>query len=306
MKTDNPTGWHKACIRRFFTTTSNPKLEINEATLEAIALESTSKGMTVPGVQKKLSLHLDLDNHTPRLTLVNHPAGYILKPQVDEFKCLPEAEHLVMCMADATGISTVPHALIGSRDNPAYITKRIDRMIGKSETKMLAMEDFCQLDLRVTADKYKGSYERCAKVIRKYFSNVGLDLAELFMRIVFSFMIGNSDMHLKNFSLIETEEASNTYVLSPAYDLLPVNVIMPEDTEEFVLALNGKKTHIRKKDFLIFAEQCGISKKSAEKMIYKIVSMKSDYLKMCNSSLLPDYMKNRFTELIERRCMILE
>ena len=306
MKTDNPTGWHKACIRRFFTTSSIPKLEINEATLEAIALESTSKGMTVPGVQKKLSLHLDLDNHTPRLTLVNHPAGYILKPQVDEFKCLPEAEHLVMCMADATGISTVPHALIGSRDNPAYITKRIDRMIGKSETKMLAMEDFCQLDLRVTADKYKGSYERCAKVIRKYSSNVGLDLAELFMRIVFSFMVGNSDMHLKNFSLIETEEASNTYVLSPAYDLLPMNVIMPEDTEEFALALNGKKTHIRKKDFLIYAEQCGISKKSAEKMIYKIISMKSDYLKMCNSSLLPDYMKNRFTELIERRCMILE
>ena len=306
MKTDNPTGWHKACIRRFFTTSSIPKLEINEATLEAIALESTSKGMTVPGVQKKLSLHLDLDNHTPRLTLVNHPAGYILKPQVDEFKCLPEAEHLVMCMADATGISTVPHALIGSRDNPAYITKRIDRMIGKSETKMLAMEDFCQLDLRVTADKYKGSYERCAKVIRKYSSNVGFDLAELFMRIVFSFMVGNSDMHLKNFSLIETEEASNTYVLSPAYDLLPMNVIMPEDTEEFALALNGKKTHIRKKDFLIYAEQCGISKKSAEKMIYKIISMKSDYLKMCNSSLLPDYMKNRFTELIERRCMILE
>lgn len=306
MKTDNPTGWHKACIRRFFTTSSIPKLEINEATLEAIALESTSKGMTVPGVQKKLSLHLDLDNHTPRLTLVNYPAGYILKPQVDEFKCLPEAEHLVMCMADATGITTVPHALIGSRDNPAYITKRIDRMIGKSETKMLAMEDFCQLDLRVTADKYKGSYERCAKVIRKYSSNVGLDLAELFMRIVFSFMVGNSDMHLKNFSLIETEEASNTYVLSPAYDLLPVNVIMPEDTEEFALALNGKKTHIRKKDFLIYAEQCGISKKSAEKMIYKIISMKSDYLKMCNSSLLPDYMKNRFTELIERRCMILE
>lgn len=306
MKTDNPTGWHKACIRRFFTTSSIPKLEINEATLEAIALESTSKGMTVPGVQKKLSLHLDLDNHTPRLTLVNYPAGYILKPQVDEFKCLPEAEHLVMCMADATGITTVPHALIGSRDNPAYITKRIDRMIGKSETKMLAMEDFCQLDLRVTADKYKGSYERCAKVIRKYSSNVGLDLAELFMHIVFSFMVGNSDMHLKNFSLIETEEASNTYVLSPAYDLLPVNVIMPEDTEEFALALNGKKTHIRKKDFLIYAKQCGISKKSAEKMIYKIISMKSDYLKMCNSSLLPDYMKNRFTELIERRCMILE
>ena len=171
---------------------------------------------------------------------------------------------------------------------------------------MLAMEDFCQLDLRVTADKYKGSYERCAKVIGRYSSQIGLDMAELFMRLVFSFVVGNSDMHLKNFSLIETDESSNTFVLSPAYDLLPVNVIMPEDTEEFALALNGKKTHIRKKDFFVFAEECGISKASAEKMIAKIVSMKPKYIDMCNGSLLPYHLKERFAELIEQRCRILK
>lgn len=306
LKTENDNGWHKACIKRFFGTTHIPEIEIDEKALESLAAQSTSKGLTVPGVQKKLSLHLSTDNHNPRLTLVNYPTGYILKPQVREFECLPEAEQLVMTMANATGISTVPHALIKSGDNLAYITKRIDRIFGKTEVKMLAMEDFCQLDLRVTADKYKGSYERCAKVIGRYSSQIGLDMAELFMRLVFSFVVGNSDMHLKNFSLVETDEASNTFVLSPAYDLLPVNVIMPEDTEEFALALNGKKTHIRKKDFFVFAEECGVSKASAEKMIAKIVSMKPKYIDMCNGSLLPDHLKERFAELIEQRCKVLK
>ena len=306
LKTENDNGWHKACVKRFFGTAHIPEIEIDEKTLESLAAQSTSKGLTVPGVQKKLSLHLSSDNNNPRLTLVNYPTGYILKPQVKEFECLPEAEQLVMCMADATGISTVPHALIKSGDNLAYITKRIDRVFSKTDIKMLAMEDFCQLDLRVTADKYKGSYERCAKVIGRYSSQIGLDMAELFMRLVFSFVVGNSDMHLKNFSLIETGEASNTFVLSPAYDLLPVNVIMPEDTEEFALALNGKKTHIRKKDFFIFAEECGISKASAEKMIAKIVSMKPKYIDMCNDSLLPDHLKERFAQLIEQRSGVLE
>ena len=306
LKTENDNGWHKACIKRFFGIAHIPEIEIDEKTLESLAAQSTSKGLTVPGVQKKLSLHLSTDNHNPRLTLVNYPTGYILKPQVREFECLPEAEQLVMTMADATGISTVPHALIKSGENLAYITKRIDRVFEKTETKMLAMEDFCQLDLRVTADKYKGSYERCAKVIGEYSSQIGLDMAELFMRLVFSFVVGNSDMHLKNFSLIETDEASNTFVLSPAYDLLPVNVIMPEDTEEFALALNGKKTHIRKKDFFVFAGECGISKASAEKMIAKIVSMKSKYIDMCNGSLLPDHLKERFAFLIEQRCRVLK
>ena len=306
LKAENDNGWHKACIKRFFGIAHIPEIEIDEKTLEALAAQSTSKGLTVPGVQKKLSLHLSTDNRNPRLTLVNYPTGYILKPQVREFECLPEAEQLVMCMAEATGISTVPHALIKSGDNLAYITKRIDRVFEKTDIKMLAMEDFCQLDLRVTADKYKGSYERCAKVIGRYSSQIGLDMAELFMRLVFSFVVGNSDMHLKNFSLIETGESSNTYVLSPAYDLLPVNVIMPEDTEEFALALNGKKTHIRKKDFFVFAEECGISKASAEKMIAKIVSMKPKYIDMCNGSLLPYHLKERFAELIEQRCRILK
>lgn len=306
LRKNDINGWHHACVKRFFGTDAIPQIEIDDHTLEEIAKENTNKGITVPGVQKKLSLHLHSDGNTPRLTLVNYPTGYILKPQVTEFECLPEAEQLVMSMADISGISTVPHALIKSGDTFAYITKRVDRIIDKVGVQMLAMEDFCQLDLRLTQDKYKGSYERCAKVIARHSSQPKLDMTELFMRLVFSYVVGNSDMHLKNFSLIETHEASGVYTLSPAYDLLPVNVIMPEDTEDFALAMNGKKTHIRKKDFFVFAEECEIPKTSAEKMIAKIVSLKSKYQERCDNSLLSQHLKERFSELIEKRCKVLE
>jgi len=299
-------GWHQACVKRFFGTNVIPQIEIDDNTIEEIVKENTAKGITVPGVQKKLSLHLHSAGSSPRLTLVNYPTGYILKPQVDEFECLPEAEQLVMTMADVTDISTVPHALIRSNNTFAYITKRVDRVFDKTGFQMLAMEDFCQLDLRLTQDKYKGSYERCAKVIERYSYQPKLDMTELFMRIVFSFVVGNSDMHLKNFSLIETHKASGVYKLSPAYDLLPINVIMPEDTEEFALAMNGKKARIRKKDFFIFAEECKIAKTSAEKMIERIVSLKRNYQVLCENSFLSQPLKERFSELIENRCKILE
>ena len=304
LKTDDGTRWHKACIRRFFGTATLPEIKIDEDTLTALALENTGKGVTVPGVQKKLSLHLLSDTAAPRLTLVDYPTGYILKPQVADFEALPQAEHLVMSMADATGIATVPHALICQNGEIAYLTKRIDRRFGKNSVELLAMEDFCQLDRRLTEDKYRGSYERCAKVIQQYSSRKQLDLSELFLRLVFSYVVGNSDMHLKNFSLIEPEVGSGRYVLSAAYDLLPVNVVMPEDTEEFALAMNGKKQNLRKKDFLVFADACGIQKNAAEKMIAKVLSMKERYLLLCEESLLPDHLKQRFAALMEKRCSI--
>ena len=304
LKTDDGTGWHKSCVRRFFGTSVLPEIEIDNQTLESIVTESVGKGLTVPGVQKKLSLHLFFDGKKPRLTLVNYPTGYILKPQVEEFTALPESEHLVMQMADVCGIATVPHALIAKGDRYAYITKRVDRIIESEKISMLAMEDFCQLDLRLTADKYKGSYERCAKIIDRHSSRKGLDMAELFTRLVFCFMIGNSDMHLKNFSLIETAEGSGEYILSPAYDLLPVNVIMPEDKEQFALTMNGKKMNLRRGDFLKFADSCGISRAAAEKMIARLLAEERKLIELCEQSLLPDDMKNVLTELIQNRCAV--
>ena len=295
--------WHPACIRSFFGTTVLPELDISEETLTRIADESINRGYTVPGVQKKMSLHLTTGG-TPRLTLVNYPTGYILKPQTEAYQALPEAEYLVMQMARKTGISTVPFALIRMGESIAYITKRIDRVLPTRKhpaLQMRAMEDFCQLENRLTEDKYRGSYERCAKIVTRYSERPGLDLSELFLRVVFSYVVGNSDMHLKNFSLIETAERSGRYVLSEAYDMLPVSCIIPNDPEELALALNGKKRNIRRKDFLTFAEAAGISIGAAEKLIRMVVSMKAEYFVMCEQSYLPEGLREKMTIMIEKR-----
>lgn len=105
----------------------------------------------------------------------------------------------------------------------------------------------------------------------------------------------------KNFSLIETKVGSEQYIISPAYDLLPINIVMPEDKEEFALPMNGKKMNLRKKDFFVFAQECGISKASAEKMIKKITSMKDNFIDMVKQSFLPEALKEDFIKLIEKR-----
>ncbi len=205
--------------KKFFSTNVLPKIDLTDEELKTIAEKSVNKGFTVTGVQKKLSLHLTADSQ-PRLTIENFPNGYILKPQTAEYKFLPESEYCVMEMAKATKIKTVPFALIKTDSSFAYITKRIDRIINTKDVhdiEMLAMEDFCQLDGKLTLDKYHGSYERCAKIIEKYSSQKELDKSELFLRLVFSFVTGNSDMHLKNFSLIE-----NAYKSGEIYYLLPM------------------------------------------------------------------------------------
>ena len=303
LRTETAHGWHTACVKAFFGTTKFPDIDVSKEVLNQIAIDNTSKGFTVPGVQKKLSLHLSRED-TPRLTLVNYPTGYILKPQTDEYAALPEMEYLVMQMAEVSGIKTVPHALLRlpSQENAfAYITKRIDRADGQ----MLAMEDFCQLDGRLTEDKYRGSYERCGKIIKTHSMNDGLDLAQLFFRVVFSFAVGNSDMHLKNFSLIETEEGSGVYVLSAAYDMLSTNVVIPLDKEELALTINGKKQNIRRKDFLVFADTIGIPERSAEKMIEKIIKLKDKYISMCRDSYMPEQMRANLENLIEQRIAVL-
>ena len=304
LRTETEHEWHASCIKSFFGTKKLPDIDVSKEVLHQIVIDSTNKGYTVPGVQKKMSLHLTADGETPRLTLVNYPTGYILKPQTEKYTALPEMEYLVMQMAEATGIKTVPYALIRmpSQENSfAYITKRIDRMDGK----MFAMEDFCQLEERLTEDKYRGSYERCGKIVAKYSTTSGFDMTELYLRTVFSFAVGNSDMHLKNFSLIETEEGSGKYILSAAYDMLSTNVVIPADKEQLALTLNGKKQNIRRKDFLIFADTIGISERSAEKMIEKIVKLKEKYISMCRDSYMPEQMKSNLENLIEQRIAVL-
>ncbi len=295
------TGWHDKCVKRFFGTTVFPELDCSEKELEKLANMTVNKGLTVPGVQKKLSLHLDKEDRVAKLTIVDHPTGYILKPQSAEYAALPEAEYLAMNLADIAGIKTVPFALIRMNGGYSYITRRVDRM----GDKMFAMEDFCQLSGRLTSDKYRSSYENCGRVIKGYSKNTGIDLTELFHRLLFCFIIGNSDMHLKNFSLIEDAPGSRLFGLSPAYDMLPVNVIMPADTEETALSLNGKKRNIRKKDFAMLADNLGIPDNVANRMRERIILYKDAFISEVNNSYIPEEMKTGFVDLIGDRVNIL-
>lgn len=297
--------WHKRCVKKFFQTDKMPELDITKEQLEILANETVNEGLTVPGVQKKLSLHLSTDLNA-RLTIVDYPTGYILKPQTDEFDSMPEFEDLAMRLAETIGIQTVPHALIKMDKEYAYITKRIDREISKKGTRLYAMEDFCQLSYRLTQDKYKGSYEQCGRIIKKYSAMPGLDLSELFLRVVGSFVMGNSDMHLKNFSLKETEPGNRKFQLSKAYDMLPVNVIMPEDKEQLALTINGKKRNIHKKEFRILAESCGILLNAAENMIARICSQEDKLLKQVDESYLSLIQKEQTKELISERIKTLK
>ncbi len=294
-------SWHRRCAKKFFGTGKMPKLDLNKEKFEELANAAITQGLTVPGVQKKLSLHLSTDADS-RLTIVDYPAGYILKPQTEEYEMLPELEDFAMRAAKLAGIQTVPHALIKNGRQYAYITRRIDRNVDESgNTQLYAMEDFCQLSERLTIDKYKGSYEKCGKIVKQYSHQAGLDLSELFLRVVFSYMIGNSDMHLKNFSLIEDAPGSRRFSLSAAYDMLPVNIVLPEDSEELALTLNGKKRNICRKDFLNFAQHCGIPSGAAEKMINKLCQLENAFLTGCKESYLSDELKAKTSELISER-----
>lgn len=289
------------CKADFFGLKELPAINIDKETLEELARKSSSLGLTVPGVQKKLSLNLS-DEDSSRLTLVGHPAGYILKPQTEDFEQLPEAEDLVMDIAEMMGVRVVPHGLIEVNGKWAYISKRIDRL----NNELYAMEDFCQLSGRLTIDKYRSSYERCAGIIKSYSSMPGFDISEFYLRLLVCFVTGNSDMHLKNFSLIEREPGCREYVLSSAYDLLPVNVIMPEDTEETALTLNGKKSNLKRNDFITFADTIGLNNKAANHILDSVISKTGKAMQMCRESYLNADLMDRMTTLIEERSVRLK
>ena len=295
LESNNRNNWHLACIKNFFGTTKMPIIDLSSSNKDLLLYGENiiSNNKSITGVQTKLSLHLSKEKNNYRLTLIGYPFGYILKPETNEYKCIARAEHLVMSMANVCSIKTPLHALIKLQDNSyAYITKRIDR----NENKKIHMEDFCQLSNRLTEDKYHSSYEQVAKIIDKFASFKNLDKSELFYRLLFCFVTGNSDMHLKNFSLIEDKNIR----LSPFYDLLPVNILI-NDSEEVALTLNSKKRNINRNDFLKYANTIKLEKDIALKLMNKILKKEDDLIKMIDESLLDIELKIKFKKLMIER-----
>lgn len=290
---------HEACNKRFFGQLKTPQLAYNLDNLQELATKIIQSQMAVTGVQAKVSLSLyrkEEKNLTKKLTIVGLYGDYILKPPSEHYVQLPELESVTMHMADVCGINVVPHSLVKLQDETlCYITKRVDR----TRKGKLQMEDMCQLSERLTEDKYKGSHEQVAKLVLKYSSSPLLDVSNFYEQVLFSFFTGNSDMHLKNFSLLEKEGQGLS--LCPAYDLVPTVLVNPADTEELALTLNAKKRKLNYNDFLAAFENGGLSKKVLDNTLELFVYAKPEMLAVLEKSFVSEEFQMKYRVLIENR-----
>ena len=288
--------FHPKCARKFFGTREVPVLEYRHEDLDRLAEQVIRAQTSLTGVQPKLSLNLSKHEGCSRLTIVGLWGEYIFKPQTEDYPLLPENEDLTMHLAEAAKISVVPHCLIRLADGRlGYITKRIDRT--KTGEK-IDMEDMCQLTLHPTEYKYKGSYEQIAKTIVQYSSIPKLDLTNYMQLLLFCFVTGNNDMHLKNFSLYRP---SKDYQLTPAYDLLNVGIANSEDKEELALSLCGRKTKLRLEDFLKAAKTMGLEESVVLRLIASLHKALPQWRMLIRHSFLSDEMKNKYEEFITSR-----
>ena len=201
-----------------------------------------------------------------------------------------------MHLAEIARIKTVPHTLIRMKDGSiGYLTRRIDRTAGGEK---IAMEDMCQLTERQTEHKYRSSYEQIGKAIRKYSSQPQLDMVDFLEMVYFSWLTGNNDMHLKNFSLYSPKDRP---VLTPAYDLLNAAVANPSDEEELALTLNGKKKRIKDTDFLAAFRTLGVPEIVFDRLKNKYIGLLPRFRDTIQSSFLDKDMKAAYIALIENR-----
>lgn len=291
--------FHKTCSRKIFGSPNVPELPYTHKDLTELAKEIIRSQTTLTGVQAKLSLDLKRKkNDTPdRFTIVGLWGRYILKPQTDLYPNLPELEDLTMHLAELAKIGVVPHSLVRFADGElCYITRRIDRT---PTGEKLAMEDMCQLTERLTEYKYKGSYEQIAKIIARFSSVPQLDLIRFWEQVIFSWLTGNADMHLKNFSLYS--RVPGQYELTPAYDMLSTALVIPEDKEELALTLNGKKRKLNRQDFETVMKTSGVDKKVISNIFKKFINIKEEWMAYTDISFLPSNMKKAYKNLLHNR-----
>ena len=292
--------YHPRCSRKLFGTPKPPLLPYTSKEVRSLADEVIRSQTTLTGVQPKLSLDIDQMSLSPRrFTIVGLWGRFILKPQTELYPHLPELEDLTMHLAEQAKIETVPHGLIRFSDGElAYITRRIDRT---PKGEKLPMEDMCQLAERLTEYKYRGSHELIAKLILQYSSVPKLDLVKYWEQVFFAWLVGNADMHLKNYSLYAPD--CDAYQLTPAYDLLATALVLPSDTEELALTLCGKKRKLSRAHFLEAMTASGLDLKVCEKLFARFQKVLPAWENCIRQSFLPEEMQDAYVEGIETRAL---
>lgn len=289
--------FHPACAKKFFGTKEVPLFDYSLEQIDSLASQIIEKQTSLTGVQPKLSLHLNKHEGSQRLTIVGLWGGFIMKPQTEMYPQLPEIEDLTMHLAEVARIAVVPHTLMRMADGSmCYITKRIDRT---SKGEKIAMEDMCQLTKRQTEHKYKSSYEMIGKTILRYSSMPRMDLTNFMEVLLFSWIMGNNDMHLKNFSLYEPREGMLR--LTPAYDLLNAAIVNPRDKEELALTLNGSKSKIKGDDFLKAAQTVGLPENVMQNLFEKYKKLEDKFVEFIDWSFVSEELRGQFINLIGER-----
>ena len=294
---ENEQDFHAVCTKRMFGTNQAPKIDFNLKDLEKLAKEIVVRSIAITGVQPKLSLDLEKHrNQISRLTIVGLYGNYILKPPSKEYRELLQNEDLTMHLANIVKIKVAQHCLIRLHSGElAYITKRFDR----SKKSKIAVEDFCQLSENLTEHKYRGSIEKVAKITNKYTTNKGLEILRLFELVLFCYLTGNADMHLKNFALLEN--TFGEYELAPAFDLLSTALVIPDDKEESALTINGKKSRITKGDFDTLASSMDINEKVLFRIYNKFNSVLPTWIEFIKQSYLSKAMQDKYIQLIKAK-----
>ncbi len=295
----NQIDYHPKCIVAFFGTKHAPVLPYRLSEMEKLARESVELSITIPGVQPKLSLgwiKSELENgHLGRLTIVDALEGqYILKPQNDQYPQMPENEHLSMKLAELFKLDIFPVNMIRTASGElCFITKRIDRNPDGTKNHMI---DFLQiLEL---ADKYLGTMEKLGKSIGDLSSNTLMDKVRFFEFTVFNYVIGNNDMHLKNYSMYQSDMG---WVLSPLYDLLNVKLILPQDKEDVALKLGGKKQNFKKGYFDRFGAVLKLNDKQINAVYKRLLKWKPAAFDLIDNSFLSSELQIEYKKLISNR-----
>lgn len=293
---DDAGDFHAACSKKFFGTETPPQLALSNEKMQELAKEIVLRSVAVTGVQPKLSLTIDKDPRDPkksRFTIVGLWGHFILKPPTREFPFLPENEDLTMHLAGLFGLPTAEHSLIRLESGElAYITKRFDR----SGEQKLPMEDMCQLTETLTSDKYHSSMEKIGKCIWSFASRPGLAAISFFELVLFSYLTGNADMHLKNFSLLT--QTDDEIVMAPAYDLVCTKIVIPDDKEESALTINGRKSKLARRDFDALAINLKIPERSKQNIYTRFSEKMKQVEQWIDFSFLPAEVKGEYLHIM--------
>ena len=252
--------------------------------------------LSIQGVQPKLSAVISVVNQ--QFEIVDQFGNYIIKPQNDIFPELPENEDVTMKMANVYGLEVPFHGLVYSKDGSlSYFIKRFDRY---SKGKKYATEDFAQLSGNSRDTKYDYTMEKLVKVIDDYCTFPAIAKADFFKRVLFCFITGNEDMHLKNFSVI-TKAGKTT--LAPVYDFLNSSISIKNPQEELALSLKGKKSNFKAAELIDYyaKERLGLNDKTIDVILSDMNKSVSKWTELVEISFLSGDMKEKYLRLMENR-----